>query len=155
MDEVLARLRAVGLSPMAEDAGGEVIVEVRREHRAATPQRAMRSTGHGRVGARDLTARLRADPTGAGGLGSDRSDTFHRLAELNADLDDAELTLLADAVAHRRDVLIAYRTKTGGRSVREIQPHHLYGRWLDSWCHLRNAQLEFTVANIESVAPAR
>jgi predicted DNA-binding transcriptional regulator YafY len=67
---------------------------------------------------------------------------------------DAELMLLSDAVDHHRDVLITYRSNTGGRTVREIQPRQLYGRWLDSWCHLRDAQREFTVANIESVAPA-
>jgi hypothetical protein len=31
----------------------------------------------------------------------------------------------------------------------------VYGRWLDSFCHLRGADREFTIANIESVAPAR
>ena len=79
---------------------------------------------------------------------------FERLAELNPDLDEAELMLLSDAVDHQRDVLIAYRNQAGNRTVREIQPRQLYGKWLDSWCHLRDAQREFTVANIESVAPA-
>jgi predicted DNA-binding transcriptional regulator YafY len=50
--------------------------------------------------------------------------------------------------------LITYRNQAGNRTVREIQPRRLYGKWLDSWCHLRDAQREFTVANIESVAPA-
>jgi hypothetical protein len=44
------------------------------------------------------------------------------------------------------------RNQAGNRTVRAIQPRQLYGRWLDSWCHLRNAQRDFTVANIESVA---
>ena len=155
LDDVLTRLRAAGLSPVAEDALGGVIVEVRREHRAADPEPAARPTSRAPVDAAELAARLLADPTGASQLGSDCSDTVLRLAELNPALDDAELMLLADAVEWQRNVVIAYRTSTGGRSVREIQPHQLYGRWLDSWCHLRNAQREFTVANIESVAPAR
>jgi len=51
------------------------------------------------------------------------------------------------------DVLITYRNKAGNRTVRTIQPQQLYGRWLDFWCHLRDAQREFIVASIESVAP--
>lgn len=35
----------------------------------------------------------------------------------------------------------------------EIQPRQVHGPWLDSWCHLRGGQRDFTVANIESVAP--
>jgi hypothetical protein len=155
LDEVLARLRAAGLSPVAEDALGGVVVEVRREHRATNPRPPVRSAPRTRVSAGELAARLLADPTGASNLDSDSSDTFDRLAELNAQLGDAELMLLADAVEHQREVLIGYRTRTGGRTLREIRPHQLYGRWLESWCHLRNAQREFTVANIESVAPVR
>ena len=44
LDEVLARLRAAGLSPVAEDALGGVVVEVRREHRASGPRPAARPT---------------------------------------------------------------------------------------------------------------
>ncbi len=79
---------------------------------------------------------------------------YNLLARLNARLDDAELTLLADAVENHRDVVIAYRDNNGTRTVRRIQPNQLYGKWLDSWCHLRDAQRDFSVANIESVGPA-
>jgi predicted DNA-binding transcriptional regulator YafY len=58
-------------------------------------------------------------------------------------------------VDHHNDVLIVYRDKNGSRSSRAIRPQQVYGRWLDSWCHLRNAQRDFTIANIEAVAPAR
>jgi predicted DNA-binding transcriptional regulator YafY len=76
------------------------------------------------------------------------------LARLNTRLDDAELTLLADAVEHQSDIVITYRDNNGTRTARRIQPNHLYGKWLDSWCHLRDAQRDFSVANIESVSPA-
>ncbi|HEY4020751.1 MAG TPA: helicase-associated domain-containing protein [Pseudonocardiaceae bacterium] len=153
LDEVLARLRAAGLSPVAEDAEGAVVVEARSEHRAQ-PSGPARGAPRGRLAAAELAQRLLADPTGERGDDLDTSETVERLAELNPDLDDAELMLLSDAVDHQRDVLITYRNQAGNRTVREIQPRRLYGAWLDSWCHLRDAQRDFTVANIESVAPA-
>lgn len=61
--------------------------------------------------------------------------------------------LLSDAVDHQHDVVITYRDRNGSRTVRAIRPNQVYGRWLDSWCHLRNGQRDFTVANIESVSP--
>ncbi|GAB2745848.1 helicase-associated domain-containing protein [Amycolatopsis magusensis] len=151
LDDLLARLRAAGLSPVAEDATGTVIVEQRQEHRAAGPRRALaRTAPRARLGAAELAKHLLADPEGEDGA---PSETFERLAQLGSRLTDAELILLADALDHERDVLITYRNKTGNRTVREIQPNQLYGRWLVSWCHLRGAEREFTVANIESVAP--
>ncbi|HEX5497524.1 MAG TPA: helicase-associated domain-containing protein [Mycobacteriales bacterium] len=153
LDEVLARLRAAGLSPVAEDALGVVIVETRREHRApGGAPAAVPATRPGRLGAADLAARLMADPRGeAAGAGD--SPTFDRLASLNDDLDEAELVLLSDAVDNQHDVLITYRDRNGSLTVRAIRPQQVYGRWLDSWCHLRNGQRDFTVANIEAVAP--
>jgi len=148
LDAVLAGLRAAGLSPVAEDALGTVIVEQRQEHRASAARSPVRAASRARLGPAELAQQLLADPSD-----EDTSETFERLAQLNPGLSDTELILLADAVERQRDVLITYRNKTGNRTVREIQPCQLYGRWLDSWCHLRDAQREFTVANIESVEP--
>lgn len=61
--------------------------------------------------------------------------------------------LLADALDTGHDVSIAYRDNNGSRTVRRIQPRELYGRWIDSWCHLRGGQRDFTVTSIESVNP--
>jgi hypothetical protein len=154
LDEVLARLRAAGLSPVAEDASGTVIVEQRQEHQASPPRSPARAASRPRLSAAKLAAHLLADPAGEDGGEADSSETFARLARLNPSLTDTELIVLADALEHQRDVLISYRNRTGNRTVREIQPRQLYGRWLDSWCRLRDAQREFTVANIESVTPA-
>ncbi len=55
---------------------------------------------------------------------------------------------------HQHDVVIAYRDNNGTRTVRQIQPQQFYGKWLDSWCRLRNGQRDFSVASIESVSPA-
>jgi Helicase conserved C-terminal domain len=158
LDEVLARLREAGLSPMAEDAQGTVIVEARHDHHALAPDRPVITTPRSVLSATELARRLVADPAGtAGPAGPDAgtdSATFELLAQLNPHLDDAELELLSDAVDHQNDVLIVYRDKNGSRSTRAIRPQLLYGRWLDSWCYLRNAQRDFTIANIEAVSPA-
>lgn len=146
-DRVLASLRAAGMAPVAEDASGAIIVEQAAEHRADTE---VEVRSRPRVPAPDLATSLAADPTGEH---APSSDTAALLAKLNPRLDDAELALLSHAVDHQEDVLIAYRDKNGTRSIREIQPKQIYDRWLDSHCYLRGADREFTIANIESVAP--
>jgi hypothetical protein len=155
LDEVLARLREVGLSPMAEDAHGAVIVEARLDHEAPAFDRPISTKPRSVLAAPELARQLAADPDGDILWASAASGSFERLAQLNGHLDAAELALLSDAVEHHNDVLIVYRDKNGSRSTREIRPQQLYGKWLDSWCHLRNAQRDFTIANIEAVAPAR
>jgi len=155
LDDVLARLREVGLSPMAEDAQGTVLVEARHDHEAPTLDHAANTRPRAMLPAAELVRQLAADPDGETARAISDQDTFDLLAELNAHLDDAELELLSDAVEHHNDVLIVYRDKNGSRSTRAIRPQQLYGRWLDSWCHLRNAQRDFTIANIEAVGPAR
>ncbi|HEX6404549.1 MAG TPA: helicase-associated domain-containing protein [Pseudonocardiaceae bacterium] len=154
LDDVLARLREAGLSPIAEDAQGAVIVEARHEHQAPALNRAYATQPRSALSANELARRLMADPHGTTHSVGLESNTFELLAQLNCHLDDAELELLSDAVDHHNDVLITYRDKNGSRSTRAIRPHQLYGRWLDSWCHLRNAQRDFTIANIEAVSPA-
>ncbi|MGH3687096.1 MAG: helicase-associated domain-containing protein [Pseudonocardiaceae bacterium] len=155
LDEVLARLREAGLSPMAEDAQGTVIVEARPDHEAPALDHVIITRPRPQLAATELARRLTADPDGTTMPATADSDTFELLAQLNGHLDDAELELLSDAVDHHNDVLIVYRDKNGSRSTREIRPQQLYGKWLDSWCHLRNSQRDFTIANIEAVAPAR
>jgi hypothetical protein len=155
LDGVLARLREVGLSPMAEDAQGAVIIEARHDHEAPTLDRATVIRPRAALSAAELARQLAADPDGETARATSDQDTFDLLAELNAHLDDAELELLSDAVDHHNDVLIVYRDKSGSRSTRVIRPQQLYGKWLDSWCHLRNAQRDFTITNIEAVGPVR
>ncbi len=155
LDIVLTHLRAAGLSPMAEDAQGTVIVENRPDHQASTPDRAISTKPRSALSAAELARQLTADPHGGITRNTADSGTFELLAQLGPHLGDAELELLSDAVDHHNDVLIVYRDKNGSRTTREIRPQVLYGRWLDSWCHLRNAQRDFTIANIESVGPAR
>ncbi|WP_112282436.1 helicase-associated domain-containing protein [Prauserella muralis] len=154
LDNVLAALRAAGFAPVAEDAEGAVIIEENAEHEAAASRRAGPGATRDRVSATNLAARLLADPEGETVSDGGPGETFEQLAELNPRLSAAELALLADALDQERDVAIVYRDKNGTRTRRAIQPRVLFGRWLESWCYLRNGDRDFTVANIESVAPA-
>jgi hypothetical protein len=151
LDHVLERLRVAGLSPVAEDPAGATLVENRQQHRAeSNPTTTERPRS--RLPVAELAARLASDPNGE--HATPASDTFDLLAQLNPHLDDAELTLLSHAVDNNDDVLIAYHDKNGSHTIRQIRPNQIYGRWLDSYCYLRNADREVTIANIDSVAPA-
>ncbi|GAB3460326.1 helicase-associated domain-containing protein [Actinophytocola sediminis] len=146
IDHVLERLRVAGLSPMAEDSSGVVIVETRAEHEAPTTRRARtakRPTSHTPA---SLAEQLVADPAAAAG-----SATFDLLAKVNRYLDKTELTQLADAVDHQLNILITYRDRKDGRVNLLIQPNGVFGNQLDAWCHLREADHEFAIADIETV----
>ncbi|MGH8573957.1 MAG: helicase-associated domain-containing protein, partial [Gammaproteobacteria bacterium] len=134
---------------MAEDSHGTVIVEARHDHEAPALDHPISTKPRSVLSAPELARRLAADPHGDILWASVESGSVERLAQLNGHLDAAELELLSDAVENHNDVLIVYRDKNGSRSIREIRPQQLYGKWLDSWCHLRNAQRDFTIANIE------
>ncbi|RZS37564.1 XPB/Ssl2-like helicase family protein [Herbihabitans rhizosphaerae] len=151
LDTVLSRLRDAGLSPVAEDDSGEKIVEGSDEHQAPDAQQVV-FAAPSRLDAPELARMLMADPDGA--AAAEQTETFMLLTQLNHHLDEAEVTMLAEAVDHKTHVRISYRDKNGSRSIRTIQPQSIYGRWLDSWCHLRNGQRDFTIGSIESVAPA-
>jgi hypothetical protein len=153
LDDVLTRLRRAGFSPLAEDATGTIIVETHPEHRAtaATPTA---PRPRAQLSAITLARQLHAESASPATL-FDPSDsgTPQTLATLNPQLNAAELALLSDAIDHSTDVAIGYRNKNGNHTFRLIRPIQLYGKWIESWCHLRNAERDFTVANIESVAP--
>ncbi|MCP3799118.1 helicase-associated domain-containing protein [Allokutzneria sp. A3M-2-11 16] len=149
--DVLAGLRAAGLAPVAEDETGTVIVESRREHQAS---QVSSGSARARLTPVELVERLAADPVGEPVMSAATTDTLEVLAQYNRNLDDAELALLADALENGGDVRIVYRDKNGTRTIRDIQPENIYDRWLESWCYLRDAEREFTIANIESVSPA-
>jgi hypothetical protein len=145
VDDLLPKLRAAGFAPMPEGTDGVVIVQ----EQATTPPSSRRVQRRGRTDPGDLAVRLLA----AGTAAAPDSKTEAELASLAPRLDVAEVAVLADALEHGRDVRIVYRNKENNRTVRDIRPQELYGRWLKSWCHLRSAEREFAVAGIESVAP--
>jgi hypothetical protein len=153
-ERILAKLRGAGFAPMAEDSSGAVILPERPEaDRAPRLPRRERPAGRRMARADDVVAAVRAQPGGGADAGP-TGDTQRRLTQLNGGLAEAELRMLAHALEAGGTVTISYRSKTGARTVREIQPRGLYGRWLDSWCLLRDDQRDFTVANIEAVSPA-
>ena len=147
LDDVVSRLRTAGFAPMPEDGTGAVIVP----DRTAAPARAPQSPtlrARRRVTATELATRLRS------GTAPPVARSHAQLSMLAPQLDEAEVALLADALDNAADVRIAYRNRSGNRSVRTIRPEDLYDRWVSSWCHLRGAQREFAVSGIESVSPA-
>lgn len=148
--DVLPTLRAAGLSPMEEDDTGTVLIETRGEHDGAA---AIRSSSRTRIGAAELAEKLLSDPA-AEPDEDEIPELVGALSAMNRHLNDAEITMLADAIENQRDVLITYVSKTGSQTVRPIRPHAMYGRWLDSWCYLRQDQRDFTIANIRTVSPA-
>jgi hypothetical protein len=146
LDDVVARLRKAGFAPMPEDADGAVIVPERPDAARRAPSHRPRTRR--RADAAEAAARLSAGAD----VPAPRSPSYGRLTELAPHLDEAAVALLADALDHGNDVHIVYRNRAGNRSSRTIRPDQLYGRWVSSWCHLRAAEREFTLAGIESVS---
>jgi hypothetical protein len=148
-EQVLAKLRAAGFAPMAEDSGGAVVLPA--ESAAPPPSRPARRGPPSRMARpEDVVAGLAAEPSRP----AEDGGTVQRLAQLNGGLAEAELRMLAHALEAGASVVISYQSKTGTHTTREIRPRSLYGRWLDSWCCLRQDQRDFTVARIEAVSPA-
>ncbi|GLZ46981.1 hypothetical protein Acsp06_31660 [Actinomycetospora sp. NBRC 106375] len=144
--KVMAALRGAGYLPVREDATGAVVVD-RAEVRVADADR--------RPTRESLAPETLAAQLLEAGVGHHlvSSPTAVELGELNPSLDGAELDLLADAVDHEHDVLITYSDRNGTISHRVVTPVQLLHRWLIAWCHLRQDEREFTVANIRDVAP--
>ncbi|MDQ1293653.1 MAG: hypothetical protein QG608_1534 [Actinomycetota bacterium] len=154
LQTVLQRLRGAGFLPLAEDATGTVIVQEGAEQRATagngTPAARTRPFVDPERLASDLLSGVAAGAGETGELSRDHDE----LARLGPQLCEAELELLSEALAEQTDVLITYFDRKGHRTTRLIRPQRLFGRWLDSWCHLRGAQRDFSVSNIEAVEPA-
>ncbi|MGH3621025.1 MAG: helicase-associated domain-containing protein, partial [Sciscionella sp.] len=151
LTEVLAALRQHGLAPVAEDTAGNRMVQAREDGRAATPARQERAAIRARLTPDQLVARLRTTSKESTGK---RSGTAYVLAELNPALLADEVEILADAVDANRAVVISYQDSNGKITHRKISELRLSARWLEAWCHLRQAERVFTVSHIDSVAPA-
>ncbi|MGQ0630031.1 MAG: helicase-associated domain-containing protein [Sporichthyaceae bacterium] len=158
-DTVLETLRRAGLFPVRTDADGIVQLDARPD--GATPAwgevpgsscLSPRSAGVTATPA-ELFADLRADPEGRSALSRrtpQRSAIAQQVRHLTAD----EIDLLTHAIEAAAPVRIGYHDRTGSHTVRVIIPAAHYGRWITAWCQLRNAEREFTLANISSASPA-
>jgi hypothetical protein len=143
---VLAQLRKAGFFPVGEDSDGVVVVERADEHRASSPVTREKGT----LTAEQLSAQLIAEPH----VTIEHGPTYDTLAGHNRRLSEVELELLAEAIDNGDDVVIGYCDRNGRVTVRQITPEQLYSGWLDAWCHLRDDERQFAVANIESVEAA-
>ena len=136
-------LRDAGYSPVLDDGRGAVVVE-------RAPVEPVAASEHGASGLDPAEVVRRPE-----GRTSTDSPTTPTLARLSAGrLSPDELDLLAHAVDHCRPVHITYVVPSGAVTERTITPKSLRDRWIDSWCHLRNDEREFTVASILAVRPA-
>lgn len=142
-EKVLGALRSAGYSPVVRDDAGAVVIEG-----PVSPGTVIERPVRPSLTPETLVARLRE------GAHAPASPTVETLAELNARLNPAELDILADAIDRRRRVHLTYRDQNGTITYRAVTPERLMHRWLVAWCHLRNAEREFTVASILNVAPA-
>ncbi|MEJ2887924.1 helicase-associated domain-containing protein [Actinomycetospora aeridis] len=147
-DAVLRALRGAGYLPVREDETGALVVE-RRESRVA-------DAPAGPAGRDGMAPDVLAAQLLAAGVGNHLADspTAALLGALNPRLALDELDLLADAVDHSHDVRITYSDRNGTISHRVVTPEEVFHRSLVAWCHLRDGEREFTVANILQVAPA-
>ncbi len=82
------------------------------------------------------------------------SGTEAKLAALNRRLSADEISQLAHAVDTGESVLVRYQASSGTRSRRTISDAWLSGGSLFAWCHLRDDERVFTVAQLLSVAAA-
>lgn len=149
LTEVRDALRAVGLAPIAEDTAGEQMVELRPDRRAPSEP----ATAHPHRAGRPPEELARA-LAGRRGADARPSTTAHALDELNAALSRDEVAVLADAVDSGRAVVLQYRDKNNSVTHRTVSGLRLSARWVEGWCHLRQDERVFTVAQIASVAPA-
>jgi hypothetical protein len=151
--ETLAALRAAGYSPVAEDATGEMLVDVpaqRRAERPVTVRRVRRRTPSVRpadaatLAKKLITAQEAAQEAAEPETPAARPDLW----ESGSDLDVFE-----DAIAKELPVYIEYVNKRGERSGRLINPVEIVAdRILHAWCHLRNEERAFALNRILSVS---
>ncbi len=139
--DLLAAVRAAGHAPVLHDETGAVLVDRgTRDQPAAQPAPAVQSPTPLPVD--ELLAQL------ANGQELPDTETLQRLRTLDHRLNESELILLADSIDQGTDVVINYRNKQGNYSTRAIRPTSMYGRWVVAYCHLRDAEREFTIGNI-------
>ena len=143
VDTLLSRLREMGYAPVAENAGGQVVLG-RPQSRRSRPRRAtspvsMRSTvPDPRLLAAAVTA-LRAGERATG----------VPVARPMADV----LAMLSAAAENREAVVISYVDAEGQGTKRVIEPDRVEGGYVSAYDHLRAASRHFAVARITGVAP--
>ena len=137
--ETLAALRAAGYAPVAEDATGEVLVDVPAQRRAEQPVTVRR--------VRRRTPSVR--PADAAALAKRLISAQGSPEEAPPEAGD----IFDDAIANELPVHIEYVNKRGERSSRLINPTEIVDdRILLAWCHLRNEERAFALNRILSVS---
>jgi hypothetical protein len=161
---VLAALRAAGYAPVGEDASGLPVIEKVTQVRAPVPapRRPVRVAPAPAVPADDLALELLAAP-----LPPERAAApapreapqkkaptgpADLVAERAGQLSPKEQDLLVRAIETGEPVRIGYTDQDGRTSSRVIEPLSLNGSLLEAWCHLRDDERNFNLAQIRRVA---
>jgi hypothetical protein len=153
--EVLAALRDVGLAPVAESPGGEVVI--RRPDLTRTPVRdAPRPTvtEPPRPSAQYLAAVVRALRSGQ--VESDEAErrAAHHGPRLPVTDPSVTLAVLREAAATRSTVWIGYADATGRAERRVIEPLTVAGGRVTAYDHSTDGVRGFSVHRVTGVAPA-
>jgi hypothetical protein len=152
--ETLAALRAAGYSPVAEDATGEVLVDVpaqRRAERPLTVRRVRRRTPSVRHADAAVLAQKLITAQEAAQDQEAAEEAAWDIPVARPEPDD--LDVFEEAIAKELPVYIEYVDKRGERSGRLINPVEITGgKILLAWCHLRNEERAFALNRILSVS---
>jgi hypothetical protein len=156
-DYTLAKLRAAGFAPVAENADGTLLVDGPRRRRAPrtlTHQSWVRTSSP--ADPLDVARRLLAAPTPAAGpmlylVPEPRNSTLDLLRRSAGHLSEPELRLLASGLESEHSVRISYTTGEGESTSRVIDPLELAGSVLVAHCHLRDDERHFLLKRINEV----
>jgi hypothetical protein len=145
--ETLAALRAAGYAPVAEDATGEVLVDVPAQRRAEQP------LPHGFGGVRRVRRRTPSvRPADAASLAK-KLISAQAADAVEDPVQHEPGDIFDDAIAKELPIHIEYVNKRGERSSRLINPIEIVDdRILLAWCHLRNEERAFALNRILSVS---
>lgn len=175
--ETLERLRAAGYAPVRLSASGDPVIERAPRRRigkaptrpgsasrvAGPPHRLARAVSPGAKKGRAgepaavdpaALARTLIEEHDAPSAPAPASLTLVRLRELAVRLSPAEQAVLAHAVDTGDSVHIEYVDVNGKYTDRVVSDLDVMPPFLLGWCHLRQDERMFSLANIESAAPA-
>jgi len=155
--DTLAALRAAGYAPVAEDATGEVMLEVpaqRRAERPVTVRRVRRQAPCVRPAeAAALAAKLLAAPPPQADESARGRPVQRRPGYDFRGLPFDDAVRLSDALENGTPVRIVYVDGDGRRTDRLIEPQELDGHRLLAYCHLRQDDRAFSLSRIKAVTP--
>ena len=145
-DELLPRLRELGVAPVVEGADGLVRLGRREVHRTRAP----RSPHPGPQGPARAAAHVAATVTAI--RAGDRAAETQPAARTSAQQSPASaLAVLREAAESSRTVCIGYVDRDGSSHERVVDPERVDGGWLRAFDHRTDEVRSFAIHRISSV----